>query len=318
MLDNITVTDISPSLVSKNHTSEGLLVNSDGILYHFFRADTTEFSNHVSQAGKIVFRKSFNDGESWTAMKTIYDSEFDDRNIHGGIANGNIVIFFRRIDVSVNQSSYSTVDHNYLIFDTDFDQVISVENLITPTLVDDERGTTGTNKFFYVPDRGYFASFFNPTLNKIDYQFSSDGNNWNNGWMNAYNYSQEEYYLTENSFTYIGNNTIVGLARDGVSSSNGTYTNYYQLVSFDNGDSWEEPLKTNIDSGYYTPAPLIFLEENTQNVLCISTTRQTNQLNDHISVYMNKIDSVCFSPKGYKLVTQMNRPDPTEKRLYGY
>ena len=47
-LNEIMVGEIKQSLVQKHHSSEGFLVNSDGIVYHFFRQDITENSDHIS------------------------------------------------------------------------------------------------------------------------------------------------------------------------------------------------------------------------------------------------------------------------------
>ena len=314
------VGEIKPSLVSNSHSSEGFLVSTNGIVYHIFRQDTTENSDHISNTGQIVFRKSYNKGDSWSNVKTIYDSKYDDRNIHGGLnSQGNIVIFFRRIDVQANHSSYQTIDHNYIIFDPTIDTILSISKMDTPTGEDNLKGSTGTNKIFYVPDKGYFTSFYHNS--NINFQFS-DGIEWNNFWNNAYDFrNNDTITLDENCFVYIGDNTIIGLSRDqshGSWPQNGSTANYFQLVSFDNGDSWKFPERTNIGFPTFTPSPCIFIEENTQKIICISSTRPVNTFNSHISVYTHDIDSVSFHPKGYKLISQKLRPDPNSKHFYGY
>jgi len=311
----INVGEIERSFVSDYHSSEGFLINSEGVIFHFFRLDSTSNSGHVGNSGKIVYRKSYDQGNNWSNTKTIYDSEYDDRNIHGGINNdGQVVLFFRRYDVpNYNQLlNGQTIDHRYLIFDPISEVILFSEKMESPSSEDHQSGCMGTNKVFSVPGKGYFASFY--SSNSIDFQFSIDGRYWNNTWQNAYNFNDN--LLTEPCFLFIGNNTIIGLARDGISSTTDT-SNYYQLVSFDNGFSWKEPIRTNIDVPHYTPAPLIFLEPNTERIISISTTRETG-INDYISVYSNEKDTVSSNPKGYQLVRRLDRPVPTDFRLYGY
>jgi hypothetical protein len=71
----------------------GLLVkaNEESIFYF-----VTEGTSHISKEGKIVKWIYDISTKTWRGREIIYDSEFDDRNVAGGVIDGKIFIFLGR------------------------------------------------------------------------------------------------------------------------------------------------------------------------------------------------------------------------------
>ncbi len=96
------------SLINEDHTSEGFLISlEDGIIVHFFRLDPGENGSHIGNKGRIVKRVSLDDGNTWSSHSIVYEDDFDDRNVHGGITDDNLIVFFLEdmMQIIINQST---------------------------------------------------------------------------------------------------------------------------------------------------------------------------------------------------------------------
>jgi Neuraminidase (sialidase) len=93
------VTEPIISYKTIDHNSESFLVTLDSTVYHFFRQDPGQTGNHTGNGGRIMMRTSNDNGDTWTNPVVIYDSQYDDRNVHGGITeDGRIIVTFRKYD----------------------------------------------------------------------------------------------------------------------------------------------------------------------------------------------------------------------------
>lgn len=310
-LYQIVVSEITPSLINSDHTSEGFLVTlNSGRVVHFFRLDPGFEGHHIGNKGKIVKRYSDDGGASWSAISVVYADSLDDRNINGGIVgNDRIVMTFRRYDAD----SLKHVDFN-LIYSDDGGETWSPRQILNTN------GVCGdTHTLISVPGKGYMNVFSN--VNYIEIRYSHDGIDWSN-LAYAWDYSLSlEYKINESCFAYTKDGKMVGLMR------NETYTlggNYYQVVSGDSGTTWTNPISTNIADSFFCPSPKIFYDERHDDLWTIATDRRggnllnSNNVNSEIWLYSNKVEDIFSNPRNWSLKKKMKRPLPSIYRLYGY
>jgi hypothetical protein len=295
------VSDISPSLITEDHVSEGFLI-------------TLSNGDHVGNNGRIVRRTSKDNGNTWSVEETIYSDEFDDRNIRGGITeDGAIVLFFRRYDKQIWQA----VDLNYIIsfdggnnwservtvnFGLDHIYEVWIDNFIK----------LGPNKYM-LPIHGveYCEIRF---FNIIDNSLLISDKIWD------WDYTTNHLYgIDEPMFTLIDGNRILGLFRDETER-----LNYFQVTSTDLGNTWTQPVRTNICKPYFSPSPLVFYDENNNKVIVVGTDRRefNGEIylaeDSQIWIYSNNPDSIFTAPYDYHLYDTIKRPLPSDYMLYGY
>lgn len=309
------INNYEPSLVNDNHNSEGFLDTlPNGDIVNIFRSSTEV--GHVSTAGKIVMRKKPFGEKEWTTPITIFDDEYDDRNIHGGITNeGRIVVFFRRYNVG---GSPTTVDLNFIYSDDDGETWSSRETIETTM------SSPGTHKMIHVPTKGYMQLFIGHR--DIEAWFSVDGSVWDKDDMVVVAKSSP-YHLNESCATYIGNGKIILLSRDDGRQRNQMY---YQLISEDYGETWGDPIRTNITSPHWSPAPCIFYDEDEGDLWVISSDRRSMYegesaiSEERLWIYKNSPNDVFHNPTNYTLLETIPRPyvlfntRPVNMNFYGY
>lgn len=190
---------------------------------------------------------------------------------------GEIVLFFRRLDVSDKlKLEYDLIDNLFIII-SDNGKSWPIPKLLALPL---EKGTTASNKIFKTPN-GYFGSFW--SYNKIFMSLDLSGKLWNKR-RNIYDFSNEpQTILTESAFTYIPDSTIIGLSRN----LNGNPSNYYELESSDLGKNWSPPKLTNIADSFRCAAPSIIYDDDYHLVLAIATDRKA-RLNGSSEVWVYK------------------------------
>ena len=118
--------------------------------------------------------------------------------------------------------------------------------------------------------------------------------------------------IDEPRFAHLGDGKIMGLFRDDLGS------NYFQTTSSDYGKSWTIPVKTNLNNNIFSPNPEIFYDESTDILYVIGTDRGSPNISNALWVYANRPNEVFGNPNGYKLIKKLERPHPTNFRLYGY
>lgn len=308
---HVIISEVTPSLVGVDHTSEGFMVTlSSGRIIHFFRLDLGFNGHHIGNTGKIVKRYTDDGGLSWSDTQVVYEDSFDDRNINGGlVGNDRIVLTFRRYDAVALQH----IDFN-LIFSDDGGETWSPKQIINTVGV-----CSDTHTLINVPGKGYLNVFSNN--NYIEIKFSNDGVDWSNtGYIWDYRASQQ-YKINESSFAYTKDGKIIGLMRNETYDVGG---NYYQVASGDTGTTWTNPISTNMANGYFCPSPCIFYDEKHDDLWAIATDRRggnglsSDNINSQIWIYSNKVDDIFSNPTNWSLKKKMNRPQPSTYRLYGY
>ncbi len=304
--NHINISEIKGSLISNDHTAEGILVtHSDGSVEHFFRLDPGLNGNHTGDGGKIVRRKSFDNGLTWTRPVLLYDSKYDDRNIRGGMTeSSNILIFFRQYRAITRRS----IRKNFLQSNdggvTWPDRInLDSMNLCNSCFISDY--------FIKIKDNFYMLS--QTIKGYIELHYFSVINNkivWSD---NKYVFDYRgKMNIDEPRFANIGNGKIIGLFRD----DDGT--NYYQSVSTDYGNSWSVPQKTNLCNNLFSPNPEIIYDEKHNLVIAIGTDRGEPYSANSVWIYANRPDELFDNPTGYTLIKKIVRPMPSDFRFYGY
>ncbi len=312
-LENLlpTISNIDEILVGESHTAEGFTVTlSDGSLAHFFRIESGREASHVGNGGMVAKITSDDNGTTWSEPIIVYDSEYDDRNVHGGMTNeGRIVLFFRKYDAQ--QAIGLQLLH---IFSDDDGLTWSEPSEIIPSKEGiEETYVGGTNEILFIPGRGYMQSI--QGTGYLELRFSEDGIDWSDVGK-IWDYTDNgEYLIDEVAFTLVGSDTLVGIIRDQAIS------NYYQVYSLDKGETWTEPIDTNIASDFFTVSPLIFTTEHNHLVVIASErgNKQLGPLNTQsgLWIYINEIDELSF-PIDFSFFQKIDRPIKTEYFFYGY
>jgi hypothetical protein len=309
----IDISDISESLISEDHTSEGFIVMlENGDIVNFYRMDPGYNGDHVGNNARIMKRISSDNGQTWQTPLLVYnDPAFDDRNIQGGlIGKDSIVLFFRKF----NAPNWQQIG---LFFIHSFDGGVSWTE---PTQLSTHLTNCafGTSKIIHIPDRGFILPVYRDYY--VELRLSTDGFNWDSViWIWDYR-TTWQYRISEASFAYTGNGHIVGIMRN---DRVGLGQNYFMVYSSDYGYTWTNPQNTNLAYPYTCPAPLMFYDEDHDDIWTIVTDRRSNISGltadvESIWIYRNKIDEIANNPQGFNLVKTLDRPLPSNFRMYGY
>lgn len=313
------VSEIKPSYVNNDHAAESLLLTlKNGLILHFFRLDPGLGGGHVGNGGRIVCRESVDNGATWTEPITIFDDEWDNRNIRGGLTeDGTIVLFFRRYD----GNNWKPVDLNYIVSKDNGKSWTKRTQLVEFQRFVDNFYEIWISNFTNIGNGRYLIPVCGPKYCE----------------MKIFRVQEEKVVFESKNFIfdYIKNgeaeidepyiaimpekNKLVCLFRDEANS------NYYQSISLNNGVGWTQPVKTNMLEQYFCPSPLIFYEDMSEKIITIATDRRNistkndkDALQSQVSIFTNTIDEVVAGSKNYKLLFQMGRPKPNEYQFYGY
>ena len=318
IIKELEISSVSETNVNENHASEGvMMILGNGNIIKFYRLDEGVAGGHVGNGGKIVKRISIDNGMTWGEESTVYSDQYDDRNIRGGIINDNVILlFFRRYDAN----SFTPIDLNYIyslddgvtwsereIIDFNIDQAYEVW---IDNIVDLKNGK------YLLPIHGVSYCEIRD-LSFEDNQIVLSEPKW------IWNFTgSTDMKIDEPTFTYLGNGKILGLFRDDNQYVPGS--NYFQVQSSDSGVTWSSPVRTNICEPYFSPAPLIFFDDQNQKIITIGTDRRHPNNGDYLAkdseiwIYENSIDEVFENPVNYSLIKKINRPNPNNHMLYGY
>ncbi|MBU0766119.1 MAG: exo-alpha-sialidase [Bacteroidetes bacterium] len=301
------ISQIKPSLVDENHTSDGFMVTlGSGRIIHFFRIDEGEWGDHAGNTGKIVKRYSDDQGNTWSYPSVVYADEFDDRNITGALLDNDVILLtFRRYEAY----TVTHVDAN-IIISTDGGETWS-ERRVIESLV--------PNGYVFnvipVPGRGFMMATC--TQYYVDVRFSPDGSCFDTiAYSWDYRISQV-IPIGEPVFTYVGDGKIIGLFRS-------NFITNLQVVSDDYGYSWSEPDTTNIADGYYVAAPQIFHDDLSGDTWAVACDRRGGNgtaflnYNAELWLYRQSHEDIFYNPKGYNLFAKYPRPIINYYRFYGY
>lgn len=304
------ITEPKISLKSNDHNSEGFLVTWNNVVYHFFRQDPSYFGNHINNSGRIMMRKSFDNGDTWTTPEVIFDSQFDDRNIHGGITeDGRIILTFRQYDAFQQQH----IQYNVMYSD-DFGQTWN-----GPISIPTEAACSGTHQIFGNNIMGYYNIIYSEKYCEL--RHSPNGIQWDSI-VYVWDYRLNNLYnISEASFVYLGSGIMIGLFRN---DSNVLGENFLQVESYDYGQTWTEPALTNIANGFFCPSPWIFYDYEYDHVWIIAIDRRGNfgPLYTHdmsnIWLYKSYPNEILGNTQNYTPFLVFPRPTPSFYRIYGY
>lgn len=278
----------------------------DNRIVHCFRADPGMLGNHIGNSGKIMQRTTWDNGLTWTPAEDIYDDDFDDRNVHGySVYDDTMVVAFRRYDAITSQ----TVDSRIIISgDGGESWTEPVEN---NTLIDNSILYSSC----YVPDSGYLIACYK--MYYVDIRYSPDGR-LGSEILYKWDYrSDQEFQISEPYFTYIGGGRIAGLFRV-------TNQSYMLVLSEDYGRTWSEPMPTNICNNMNSVAPLIFYNENHDDVWVIASDRRggsgfvLGSDSSEVWIYRNKGSLMFDNPGSFELYHKFARPYSNLLNFYGY
>ena len=300
------VTEPVLSYKTIDHNSEGFLVTLDSTIYHFFRQDPGQSGNHVGNGGRIMMRTSTDNGDTWTNPVVIYDSPYDDRNVHGGVTeNGRIIVTFRKYD------AFNLTHIEYCFMYSD-DKAHTWQG---PFTINTEGVSSSTNQIFGNNNIGYYNTISSSKYCEL--RHSWDGSNWDSI-VYVWDFRlSNQYKISEASFTYLGNGVIIGLFRNDSIAFGQTYL---QVESYDYGKSWTELQLTNIADGFYCVSPFIFYDPDYNHVWVIASDRRGYYSHDQESIWLYKMypDEIVGSPQSYIPFLVIQRPKPSFYRFYGY
>ncbi len=298
------------SLKTIYHQAEGFLVTHDTIIFNFFRQDTGISKNHTGNSGRIMMRKSYDNGDTWTTPEIIYNSNYDDRNIHGGITeDGRIIVTFRKYDAS----NYQHIEYG-LIYSDDLGQTWE-----GPVIIQTEAVASGTHQIFGNNTMGYYNIIY--THKYCELRHSWDGVQWDSI-VYVWDFRlTNQFKISEASFTYLGNGIIIGLFRN---DSGVLGESFIQVESYDYGLTWSGLTLTNIAEGFFCPSPWIFYDYSHNHIWIIAIDRRGNffptynHYSSSVWLYKHYPHEILGNAHGYVPFLTFPRPNPSFYRTYGY
>ena len=317
-IKELNISSFTDSNVNENHVSEGLMMTlPNGDIINFYRFDPGLAGGHVGNGGKIVKRISKDDGMTWGEESTVYSDQYDDRNIRGGIINDDVILlFFRRYDAN----SSTPIDLNY-IYSLDDGVTWSDREIIDINL--DVAYEVWIDNIVDLKNGKYLLPIHGVSYCEIrDLSFENNKIVLSEPkWIWDFK-SSSGIKIDEPTFTYLNDGKILGLFRDDDKYNSGS--NYLQVQSTDSGITWTSPARTNICEPYFSPAPLIFFDDQNKKIITIGTDRRHQSNVDYLAkdselwIYENTIDEVFENPTNYNLIKKIKRPNPNSHMFYGY
>lgn len=225
---------LSDSIVTASYDAFGLITQlSDGKLAVFYR----QGSFHVAAGdyGIIKMRTSTDQGKTWGDSTTILsEANIDLRNVSGGVTpNGRIVLFITRYNPDL--STYLSIGYIYSDDSGLTWSAFTTINRYTCTTLSDTHGG-----LIQIGGDSLMMSWYgNDGTNYQEHViFSTDqGKTWGND-VTVVNSTTVDW--DEPSYAYLGGSVIVGMCRVYEDIFPQLDTNFRQVMSFDNGTTWQD------------------------------------------------------------------------------
>ncbi|MCX7954238.1 MAG: T9SS type A sorting domain-containing protein [Bacteroidales bacterium] len=303
------ITIPTESYKTLDHASEGILITIDTTIFHFFRLDPGIMGNHTGNGGRLVMRYSYDKGDTWSELKTIFNSPYDDRNVNGGLVQNNTILLNFRIYDAPPQIHKGY----YYIYSTNKGETWS-DTIKVNTL----GRSSDTHKIIGNDEIGYYNAIY--AYDYCEIWHSWNGVDWDSI-VYIFDYRNDPLInFSEICFEYLGNGVFLGLFRN--ESNIPGQRGYYQVESYDFGKSWTHPEITNICDGFYCVSPCLFYDKIHNDLWIIACDRRGlntfGHYDDAIWLYKMSPDEVLQNPKGYYPFLVFQRPKPSFLRFYGY
>lgn len=161
------------------------------------------------------------------------------------------------------------------------------------------------------------------TRGKVGIIYSDDGSAWEESNL-IFEYDDKAF--GEISGAWCGDNRIIALIRDDERKHGHPFV---QIESYDNGQTWTEPLQSNIPPDlHWGAAPQVIYDRNRDLLIALSSDRYSRP-NDQNSLFIftARPDDVFGNPNGWTLEQELPRPwaegdfgveRPLNQNLYGY
>lgn len=305
-------------LFGDDHVSEGFLAPlDDGRILLVFRLDPGIGGNHAGTGGYIAKIAYDPEHDLWGEVETVYNSKrYDDRNIHGGITKeGRLVTFFRRYDGSKTEA-------RYFLYSDDNGKTWSEpqkSQAWSDPEISEVEGIWSTGQMFYNPDIDRYAMLGC----RRNITFSQDGTSWEE--VNKLTDNQD-YKLSEIAGAWCEDNRIIALIRDDIREYGHPLV---QVESHDNGQTWTDPVPTNIPPDqHWGAAPQLIYDQNRDLLIALNSDRYSRpDEQNSLFIYTARPEDVIGNPEGWTLQHELRRPwaglafdgnRPLNQNFYGY
>ena len=285
------------------HSSEGFAVRlNDTTVLNLFRRG----EGHIGPPGKIMQRYYDIETGEWTEPEEVYNSSYDDRNVHGGITDeGRVVAFFRR-----RNADGENVDTN-VIYSDDGGETWSDRINISDIFEAGSFRPIGTLQ--KMGDRYIMPSYDH---NSAEILSSKDGIEWKSEvviYDEHHNPSINEFDLA-----YLGDGHLVAIFR--------TDGKHLQKTSTDYGETWSEFETTNIidgleyGEGERMRKPELLYREDVERLYVITSENTDPPKDQRVWICSQDVSEGLPRADGYVIEDYKYRPlrDVSTRYFYGY
>jgi hypothetical protein len=172
--------------------------------------------------------------------------------------------------------------------------------------------------------------FYNPEIDKYItmgcqryFISSSDGITWEDPRLITDN---QDYALSEVAGAWCGKSRMVALIRDDIPEWGHPLV---QVKSFDNGQTWSDPVPANIPPlKHWGAAPQLIYDKERDLLIALNSDRYSRPLEQNsLFIYTASPDDIFLNPAGWALQHELRRPfvfsslradRPLNQELYGY
>lgn len=289
-----------PDYAAPVSVNNGIVVKvNDSTLLEIVRLDST--NQGVLDSSEIWMRKNTKLGRenSWSNFTPVFNSQYNDKNISGGIMdNGRVVIFFNETQ---GHAEGNQKDLGFMYIDPPYTRWSSFTSLSSIATSYISYGNMVKNGSTYLKPFNTQASG-----GSIILYSSTNGSSWS-------------FYSTVYSGSLRGETSIEVVGTDSLMAHwKSNLGHYYQSTSVDGGLTWTAPGLTNLGyapsvPAYVDHAPTLIYDKKRKNIISLTNIRSPYTYADSkFYVYANKLSDVFANPTGWSVVDSIPMPTPTK------